>query len=119
MIRTKAQTFNDGVVRIYSVGDIAAPGDMPKQGLTLKDKLRFKRRTVGIKRYYTAMQASQQVDAVIRCPFKGTVSAQDVAVLDGKQYRVDLVQRPDDISPPIMDLTLSRLEQDYEFEEGS
>ena len=119
MIRSKAQTFNDGVVKIYAVGDISEPGDMPKQGLTLKETLRFHQRTVGIKRYYTAMQASQQVDAVLRCPLRKTVSAQDVAVWEGKQYRIDLVQRPEEATPPVMDLTLSRLEQDYGFKEGS
>lgn len=92
---------------------------MPKQGLTRKETLRFHRRTVGIKRYYTAMQAGQQVDAVIRCPYRKTVCAQDVAVLEGRQYRIDLVQRPEEIIPPAMDLTLVRLEQDYGFKEGS
>lgn len=119
MIQNKRQTFNGGIVKIYVVDDIAKPGDMPKQGLTIKETLRFHRRTVGIKRYYTAMQASQQVDAVIRCPYRKTVSAQDVAVLGGRQYRVELVQRPEEIVPPVMDLTLSRLEQNYGFKEGS
>ena len=32
----KPQTFNDGVANIYSVGNIASPGGMPKDGLTLK-----------------------------------------------------------------------------------
>lgn len=119
MIQAKRQTFNDGVVEICAVGDISEPGDMPKQGLTIKETLRFHRRTVGIKRYYAAMQASQRVDAVLRCPFRETVSAQDVAIWKGEQYRVDLVQRPEGIAPPVMDLTLSRLEQDYELKEGS
>lgn len=119
MIQNKRQTFNDGIVEVYVVGDISEPGNMPKQGLTIKETLRFHRRAVGIKRYYAAMQASQKVDAVLRCPFRDTVSAQDVAVMDGKQYRVELVQCPEEITPPVMDLTLSRLEQDYEFKEGS
>lgn len=111
------QTFNDGIVKIYRVTDIAQPGGMPKEGLALKETLRFHRRTVGIKRYYTAMQANQQVDAVLRCPYRDTVSAQDVAVWNGRQYRVELVQQPEDSVPPVMDLTLTRLEQDYEFAE--
>ena len=115
MAQRQKQTFNDGVVMVYSVGDIARPGNMPKQGLTLKETLRYHRRVVGIKRYYTAMQASQQVDGVIRCPSRETVCAKDVAVLEGKQYRIDLVQRPEGIVPPVMDLTLSRVGQDYEF----
>ena len=109
----KRQTFNDGIVAIYDLTDVAAPGDMPQDGLRQKECLRFHRRTVGIKRYYTAMQAGQQVDAVLRCPYRDSVSAQDIAIVDGKQYRVTLVQRPEEIAPPVMDLTLTRLEQDY------
>ena len=109
------QTFNDGIIKIYDVKDIAENGDIPKDGLTLKETLRFHRRTVGIKRYYTAMQANQQVDAVLRCPYRNTVSAQDVAILNKKQYRVTLVQYPEDVVPPVMDLTLTKMEQDYEF----
>lgn len=118
MAQRQKQAFNDGVVMVYSVGDIAKPGDMPKQGLVLKETLRFHWRTVGIKRYYIAMQASQQVDEVIRCPYRETVCAKDVAVLAGKQYRIDLVQRPEGIVPPVMDLTLSRVEQDYVLAKG-
>lgn len=115
---TKAQTpqtFNDGIVGIYTIADISAPGDMPKDGLKLKETLRFKQRTVGFSRYYTAMQAQQKVDCVIRCPFRNVVSAQDVVILNNVQYRIGLIQRLEDSVPPVMDLTLSRLEQEYEI----
>lgn len=118
MIQKKGQAFKDGLVTICRLVDLAKPGDRPKEGLAPKETLRFHRRTVGMKRYYTAMQANQQVDAVIRCPFRDTVTAQDVAVLEGKQYRVTLVQRPEGIAPPVMDLTLSRLERNYGFTES-
>lgn len=112
------QTFNNGIIKIYSVKDIAQNGDMPKDGLKLKETLRFHRRAVGIKRYYTAMQANQQVDAVLRCPFRDTVSAQDVVIWNRKQYRVALVQYPEDVVPLVMDLTLTKVEQDYELADG-
>ena len=49
----KPQTFNDGVANIYSVGNIACPGGMPKDGLKLKVAyLRYKERTVGMSRYW-------------------------------------------------------------------
>lgn len=35
-LQTLTQTFNDGIVNIYSIGNIAEPGNMPKDGLTLK-----------------------------------------------------------------------------------
>lgn len=116
MIQKKTQSFNDGVVSIYQVGDTSEPGDMPKEGLVNPPVfLRFKQRTVGFSRYYTAMQAQQKVDEVIRCPFCAAVSVQDVAIMAGKQYRIELVQRPEDVHPAVMDLTLRRLEQNYEI----
>lgn len=119
MIRnSRTQTFNDGIVHIYNVSDSAEDGNMPAEKLKPKETLRFNRRTIGLTRYYTALQANQQVDAVIRCPYRRTVSAQDIAQIEKKQYRVTLVQVPEDIVPPVMDLTLERLEQDYELAES-
>lgn len=111
----KTQTFNDGVVQIYAVSDQSENGNMPSEKLTHKEQLRYHLRTVGINRYYTAMQANQRVDAVIRCPFRRDVSAQDVAQVGLKLYRITLVQVPENIVPPVMDLTLERLEQDYDI----
>jgi hypothetical protein len=34
--QTLTQAFNDGVVNIYSVGNIAELGNMPQEGLTIK-----------------------------------------------------------------------------------
>lgn len=113
----KTQTFNDGVVKIYSVGNIAAPGNMPKEGLTLKvGPLRYKERTVGLNRFWVAMQNQARVDMVLRMPRIGIVSTHDVAIPpDGKQYEVKQVQYPEEIEPPVMDLTLERLDKDYDL----
>lgn len=117
MIRRKVQTHNGGIVKIFRVSDISAPGNMPKDGITLKCTLRYHERTLGINRVYSAMQAGEKVDMVIRCPLLNGVSAQDIAIPnDGKQYRIQLVQHPEDTDPPVMDLTLERLEQDYAIE---
>lgn len=109
--------LNDGVVTIYAVGNTAEPGDKPRKKLTEKGRLRYKRRTVGIKRHYSAMQAQAKVDLLLRVPYRPEVSAQDVAVptLDGKQYLVSFVQVIQDETPPVMDLTLERLECDYDL----
>lgn len=114
MIRNplKAQTFNDGIVKVYKVDDVSEPGGMPKEGLVLKESLRCKRRTVGIQRYYTSMQANARIEQLLRCPIRETVSPQDVAIIGGKQYRIEQVQFPEDV--PAMDLSLSRLEREYD-----
>lgn len=109
--------FNDGFVEIYAVEDTAVPGKKPREELTLKCALRYKRRTVGIKRHYAALNAGAKVDLLLRVRYRPEVSAQDIAVLplDRKQYRITFVQVPEDIMPPVMDLTLERLEQDYDL----
>lgn len=111
--------FNDGTVTIYSVENSAVPGNMPAAELIRKGTLRYQRRTVGIRRHYAALNAGAKVDLLLRVPYRQEVSSQDVAVptLDGKQYRITFVQAPEDINPPVMDLTLERLERDYELPE--
>lgn len=115
MIRSKAQVFNDGVVTVYTVSNISEPGNMPKQGLVIKLQLRYKQRTIGNARFYDAMQNNARIDALIRVQ-TNDISAQDVAVLpDGRQFVIDRVQTIEDIVPPVMDLTLRRLEQNYDI----
>lgn len=109
--------FNDGLVTVYRVENQAAPGDMPVERLVEKATLRYSRRTVGIRRHYAALAAGARVDLLLRTWYRPEVSVQDVAVLPlfGKQYRITLVQVPEDVTPPVMDLTLERLERDYDL----
>ena len=109
--------FNDGMIVVYAVENRAAPGEKPKDALFKRGTLRYQRRTVGIQRHYAAMNAGARVDLLLRVPYRRSVSTQDVAVptLDGKQYRITLIQVPEDVVPPVMDLTLERLERDYDL----
>ena len=116
VIKAKPQTHNDGTVKIYRVDNIAQPGNRPQEGLVLKRTLRYKERTVGINRAYLAKQAGAEVSYVLRTPRLRDISTQDVAIPnDGKQYRITMIQYPEDTNPPAMDLTLERLEHDYEM----
>ena len=115
----KTQNYNDGVVSIYAVSDMGVNGSMPAETLTLKHMLRYHERTVGLNRFYTAKQTNVEVKYVLRCPRLRDVSAQDIAIPnDRKQYRIIQVQYPEDIDPPVMDLTLEELLQDYDITEG-
>ena len=109
--------FNDGLVTVYCVDNQAGPGMKPVERLVKKTALRYTRRTVGIRRHYTALNAGARVDLLLRVPYRPEVSPQDVAVpaQDGRQYRITLVQVPEGVTPPVMDLTLERLERDYEL----
>lgn len=116
-MKQKTQTFNDGIVSIYSVEDIALPGNMPKEGLSLKEgNLRYDERTVGMGRYWTAMQAQARISLLLRVQRLRNVSTQDIAIPnDGEQYRIVQIQYPEDIVPPVMDLSLERIEAKYEI----
>lgn len=114
MIKKQTQTFNDGIVKIFDVKNGAAAGDKPTEVLEIKQTLRYKERTVGYKRYLDALQAHIKVDYVLRCPRIDGVTSQDVAIpLDGKQYRIVQVQYPEDVYPPVMDLTLEGVTAQY------
>ncbi len=118
----KTQTFNDGVVNIYSIENIASPGDMPKDKLVLKvSNLRYKERTVGMRRFWTALQNNVKVDMIIRVPCTpmklAAISTQDIVIpTDGKQYQIVQIQKPEDIYPPVMDLSLERVDAAYDIE---
>ena len=114
-MKKKIQSFNDGLVSIYSLTNVAEPGKMPIKALSLKRKLRYAERVVGLQRYNTGLQNNVQVRYVLRCPLLRDVSPQDIAVpLDGVQYRIWQVQYPPDVFPACMDLTLEIIEQKYE-----
>ena len=110
----QTQSFCDGVVNIYKVGNTAEPGDMPVDGLVLKQTLRYHERTVGMGRYYAALQNNIKVDFVIRCPEARGLSEKNTDILvailiDGQQYKVIQIQYIEDAEPPSMDLSLERI----------
>lgn len=111
------QSFNDGVLAVYSVTNTAEPGNKPVDALTPKiGPLRYQERRVGVTRYYAALQANAKVDAVVRVLRQHDISTQDVVVLrDGQQYNIRQVQHPAGDKPKVTDLTLERIEQAYKF----
>lgn len=112
--RDITQTFNDGIVSICNATDVANPGYKPVKKLCEKIRLRFEEQRLGINRLYQSRQAQAEISMVIRVPKAGNVSPQDIAVLEGKQYRIDTVQKVMDVYPPCVDLALVRIEQKYE-----
>lgn len=110
------QQFNDGVVKIYTVENTAAPGYLPIEELTEKASLRYEERKLGLKRFYESKQAQTEATRVIRVPKPPVlVENQDAAITeDGRKYRVQLVQTVPDVYPPCLDLTLERFTQGAE-----
>ena len=109
------QEMNSGVVKIYSVEDSAQPGYQPKPSLTLKLTLRYEEQRLGINRLYLSRQNQAEIEKVIRVPRQDSISNQDVAILEsGSQYSIDYTQTVQDVYPPCLDLSLVKIEQDYE-----
>lgn len=103
-----SQTYNSGIVDIYTITDAAVTGYAPVRLRTKAYTLPFAERRVGINRRYLASQNQVEVDRVIRVQAVD-ITTQDEATIDGTQYRIDLVQTVPGIYPPSLDLTLVRV----------
>lgn len=104
------QTFNDGVLKVFEVTNNATSGDMPSEQLTEKCKLPFEYRRIGYHRQFEAMQVGQQIDLVIRTPYRNEITTKHLIRIDGITYRIVLIERSVFEMPPVMDITLCRME---------
>lgn len=109
-----SQTYNDGIVKIYSVADSAPVGHQPVEKLEIKYVLRFAERVLGITRLYLSRQHHAEIQRVIRVQ-RVNVSPQDVAIThDGKVYRIDTVQSVEGVYPKSLDLSLRLTDENLE-----
>lgn len=117
-------TFDDGVVGVYELTKIKVPGKMPTDGLQEKERFYFGYETLGINRYYTALQASQQIESVISIPGWVMIPANRhiavIADVDGNltsecdQFRIVMVQpTTDEDGLRITRLSLERIGDKY------
>ena len=108
-------TFDDGILKIYTLENIALPGKKPIKGLRLKSSHYFGFETVGINRFYTAMQANNQIADLVHIWQDRDITAKDICILeDGKQYRCSMVQHTEDEDGlRITKITLERLDEEY------
>jgi len=111
--------MDSGTCRIYTVTDAAENGEMPAP--TLHEygdyEWSFEDRMISYSRQYAAMGADQQIDRIIRI-WRTPVRIGDVVVIGNEQYRIDNVQPTlDDDSLQVVDLTLRRLEENYDIAE--
>ena len=111
--------MDSGTCRIYTVTDAAGNGEMPAP--TLHEygdyEWSFEDRMISYSRQYAAMGVDQQIDRIIRI-WRTPVRIGDVVVIGTEQYRIDNVQPTlDDDSLQVTDLTLRRLEANYDIAE--
>ena len=111
--------MDSGTCRIYAVTDAAENGEMPNPTLHKYGDYEwsFEDRMISYSRQYAAMGVDQQIDRIIRI-WRTPVRIGDVVVIEGEQYRIDNVQPTlDDDSLQVVDLTLRRLEENYDIAE--
>ena len=111
--------MDSGTCRIYTVTDAAENGEMPNP--TLHEygdyEWSFEDRMISYSRQYAAMGVDQQIDRIIRI-WRTPVRIGDVVVIEDEQYRINNVQPTlDDDSLKVVDLTLRRLEENYDIAE--
>ena len=111
--------MDSGTCRIYTVTDAAENGEMPNP--TLHEygdyEWSFEDRMISYSRQYAAMGVDQQIDRIIRI-WRTPVRIGDVVVIGDEQYRIDNAQPTlDDDSLQVTDLTLRRLEENYDIAE--
>lgn len=106
-------TFDDGILRIYRTENAAAKGEMPREELILQSEHYFGSDVLGYGRYYAALQAQQNISAVVHIPeWHGeAISPLDIAELeDGGRYLIRLIQQmQDENGLHITKLTLERM----------
>ena len=86
-------TFDDGILKIYRTKNVANAGDMPKEEVALKSEHYFGFDVLGYSRYYTALQAQQNISLVVNIPDWHDISVLDLAELeDGGRYIVRMTQ---------------------------
>lgn len=108
-------SFNDGICKVYSVENSADDGDTPVDTPIEKYRLRFRWHTVGMSRYYEAMQAKVKITNAVDVPLRTDIDPQDVCIIEDRQYRIEQVQQRRDTKPPSLLLSLSDIEEEFEL----
>lgn len=109
--------LDSGILELYKLVNTAPNGNMPNEQLAYVDSAYYGERTVGYNRQYAAKAVNESVDKLIRIWRDESISAGMYVLLeDGDQYQIDFVQHLlDDDGLKVTDLTLSRLEKNYEL----
>lgn len=111
-----AQTYNEGFVDLFMCADLAAPGYQPKLRATHAARLNYEQQFLGINRVFQSRQAHAEIKKIVRIPKNPVTVFQLVRDFDGVWYKIELVQEPEGVYPPSLDLSLSRVTAEVEVE---
>lgn len=110
----------EGTLTLCALENTAEAGAMPVEKLVKAETVYYGERTVGYNRQYAALGVSQQVDKLVRI-WQTDVTVKQYAILDdGSQYIIDMVQAAEDENGlKVVDLTLRRLDDNFDVEEAN
>lgn len=102
-----------GILTLYNLDNIAAPGRMPEEKLVPVGIAYYAEKTVGYNRIYAAKGADERIDMVVRC-YNTDIphNAKYVILEDGEQYQITVKQNI--VDEGATDLTLVRVEGYYD-----
>lgn len=115
MKKRQHEAFPDGIAEIYDNQAKSGVGNIPRDKLVLRYKLHMREKTVGINRFYSALQNNSLIERMVRCPRRNDVSVLDVVRLfsagtEGEYYRIAQIQYPEGVEPAVMDIALERVD---------
>lgn len=112
-------TFDDGILNVYTMENVAAAGKKPLYNLVLNCSYYYRFENIGVVRYYESLKANAKVDVLVSIPdWGGDIGTNDICILDssdgGKQYKIDFIQPTyTDDGLKIRKLSLIRLGENY------
>lgn len=111
-----ATTFDDGIVKICEVINIAENGFKPKLVLKEKTAAHFGYETVGVIRFIENKKVDNQIEEAIRIYQDRTVRMEDIAVIEDVQFKIVQAQhKADDDNIKITVLSLERINEEYDY----
>lgn len=111
---------DDGIVYLASLKNNAGNGLKPAYELTKIARHWYEERVIGFSRQYAAKGVNEQVDMLIRIGYEPKARIGLYAILgNGDQFRITNVSRgrDDDTQLRYVELTLQRMDQNYEIAE--
>ena len=107
------RVLDSGVLTIFTQENTAAPGMMPVFTFTKRSEHFYEERTVGVSRFYTALQANQHIDMVARIWQDRGIETVQRCEAGGQKYLIRQVQHTTDKDGlPVTDLALERMDAD-------
>lgn len=105
------QLFNDGLIRVYTIQNIAEKGSKPKyEKILMCARVPYADKTAGEKRRFYAAYEGREFDRVIRVQREWGIKAGHIVELAGMLFKVISENSIFSVFPPFSELSLRKVE---------